>query len=351
MTDNEIADVFQPRQIGPCLMVEGFGAKLHVQRGHLVVDDGFGPHRRTVKLPRIERTVRRIMWVALDGYVTVDAARWMSEVGMSFVMVDTAGDVLMVNGKAPNESRLRRRQALGSVAAAKFLITEKMRGQYEICGDSRIKDRLLELYGAETLHQIRDLEAKAAYLYWKSYKGMPIKFKDAVPDHWRSFDRRASVLSKSDAPRYAANPINALLNLAYTIASAEARLVCHAMGLDPGMGVLHQDRSASYAMALDLLEIARPTVDQMIFNLLRERVFTAKDFTETIKGQCLVMPPLDREIIQHTQEVVKEPLARAVEDVAHILASESRTKVNKRTPLTRRNAKAPHAKTGNLSDC
>lgn len=340
MTTDQIAEVFQPRQIGPCLIIEGFGAKLTTEKGHLVIHDGFGPHRRTVKLPRIERTVRRIMWVALDGYVTVDAIRWMRDVDISFVMVDPKGEVLMLSGQAPNESRLRRCQAAGSVNAARYLITEKLRGQYEVCGDSRIKDWLLELTDAETTDGVQGVEAKAAARYWASYKGVPIRFEGEVPDHWRSFGVRSSVISRYKNARYATNPANAMLNLAYTIAYAEAQLVCHAMGLDPGLGVLHKDKNLSYGMALDLLEIARPIVDQMIFNQIRERTFTAGEYAETIKGQCLVMPPLSHEIITRTQEAVKDLLAKAAEDVTHILAAESRTRVNPHTRLTRRKQKA-----------
>lgn len=344
--NNEIAELFQPRTIGECLIIEGFGAKLTVEKGHLTIHDGFGPHRRTQKLSRIERRVKRIMWVALDGYVTVDAMRWMNDLGIAFIMVDTVGEVLMMggSGKSPKESRLVRRQALGSLAAAKYLMREKLRGQYELCLSPHIEKCMVRLQAAESVKEVSNIEAKAAQAYFRGYKATPIHIKGDVPEHWRTFGARQSLTTQGKSTKRASNPINALLNLAYAILYSEARIACHAMGLDPSVGLVHHERQETYAMALDVLEPVRPIVDRMIFDLIRDREFTAKHFTETIKGQCLVMPPLDKEIITRTQDVVRAPLGTVVERVAHILADESRHKVEKPTRLTKENQrKATHA--------
>ncbi|MFE6691979.1 CRISPR-associated endonuclease Cas1 [Streptomyces sp. NPDC057743] len=98
----------------------------------------------------------------------------------------------------------------------------------------------------------------------------------------------------------------------------------------------------SHSMALDLVKVARPHVDQMVLDLVTERTFTRRDFHETAEGQCTVGSPLDREIIERARKAVQAPLAEATEDVAHILADSCDTKVKKRTPLTKRTLKATH---------
>ena len=60
-----------------------------------------------------------------------------------------------------------------------------------------------------------------------------------VPEHWHTFGARISPLSGS--PRLAANPPNAILNYLYALLESEARLAAAALGLDPGLGVLHVD--------------------------------------------------------------------------------------------------------------
>ncbi|WP_313904799.1 CRISPR-associated endonuclease Cas1 [Streptomyces sp. BHT-5-2] len=161
---------------------------------------------------------------------------------------------------------------------------------------------------------------------------------------WKTFQTRYSPLQRAGkTPRKAVTPINAMLNLGYSIGYAEARLACHALGLDTEVGLLHRPKEhKSHSMALDLVEVARPHVDQMVLNLVAERIFTRKDFYEAKDGQCTVGSPLDREIIERARQAVREPLAEATEDVAHILTDSCDTKVKKRTPLTRRTLKATH---------
>ena len=39
------------------MVVDGYGVRLSVHRGRLVIDDGMGTHRRRQELSRIERTI------------------------------------------------------------------------------------------------------------------------------------------------------------------------------------------------------------------------------------------------------------------------------------------------------
>ncbi|MFE3653351.1 CRISPR-associated endonuclease Cas1 [Streptomyces sp. NPDC059152] len=348
MTDAEIpelAQIFAPRTIGPAIIVEGFGAKLTVERGQLVIHDGFGPHRRTDRLSRIERRVERIIVTAVNGELTIDAMRWCKDVGISVIMLDPTGDVLMTSGNAYYEGRLHRAQALGSIEAVRYIMDRKITGQYEVSGHPRIKDHLIRLqHDVDTIREISAIEAKTSRYYWQSLKGTEVKFRDDVPEHWTTFQTRSSALqSHGKTPRKAVTPFNAMLNLGYSIGYAESRLACHALGLDTELGLLHHPKEhKSHSMALDLVEVARPHVDQMTLDLVSERTFTRKDFYETPEGQCTVGSPLDREVIERAREAVKAPLAEAAEDVAHILAESCDTKIKKRTPLTRRTLKATH---------
>ena len=347
MTDAEIpelAELFAPRIIGPTLIVEGFGAKLTVERGQLAIHDGFGPHRRSEKLSRIERRVERIIVTAVDGYVTLDAMRWCKDVGISVVMLDPTGEVLMTSEPTYYEGRLHRAQALGSIEAVRYIMERKIKGQYEVSGSSRVKEHLIRLPDAETIDEISALEAKASRASWRSIKGTEVKFRDDVPEHWKTFQTRYSPLQRAGkTPRKAVTPINSMLNLGYSIGYAEARLACHALGLDTELGLLHRPKEhKSHSMALDLVEVARPHVDQMVLDLVSQRTFTRRDFYETNEGQCMVGSPLDREVIERAREAVRGPLAEATEDVAHILAASCDTNIKKRTPLTRRTMKATH---------
>lgn len=180
----ELAEIFAPRTIGPTLIVEGFGTKLTVERGQLVIHDGFGPHRRTNKLSRIERRVERIIITAVDGYVTIDAMRWCKNVGISVVMLDPAGDVIMTSpADTYYEGRLHRAQALGSVEAVRYIMDRKITGQYEVSGHPKIKDHLIRLqHDVDTIREITAIEAKTSRYYWGSIRGTQVTFRVTYPN-------------------------------------------------------------------------------------------------------------------------------------------------------------------------
>jgi DUF2075 family protein len=96
------------------------------------------------------------------------------------------------------------------------------------------------------LKAIRQVEAQAAGAYWSAWRTLPITFprkdEQRIPAHWRVFGTRVSPLTGS--PRLAVNPTNAILNYLYAVLESESRLAAAALGLDPGMGVLHVDAPA-----------------------------------------------------------------------------------------------------------
>ena len=57
---------------------------------------------------------------------------------------------------------------------------------------------------------------------------------------------------------------------------AEARIALLAIGLDPGIGVLHADLEARDSLTLDLMEAVRPRVDAHVLGLLRTRTAAAR---------------------------------------------------------------------------
>jgi hypothetical protein len=71
----------------------GYGIKVTVQSGHLVVTDGIGTCRRSRKLPRIDRTLRRIVITGADGYVSLAALRWCKDHHIAIVTVNPFGEL------------------------------------------------------------------------------------------------------------------------------------------------------------------------------------------------------------------------------------------------------------------
>jgi hypothetical protein len=149
---------------------------------------------------------------------------------------------------------------------------------------------------AETPEAIRLLESRAGSAYWSAWRTLPISFPrndiTRVPDHWCTFGTRISPLSGS--PRLAANPANAILNYLYALLESESRLAAAALGLDPGLGVLHVDKPNRDSLACDLMEPVRPQVDTFLLDwitrepLRREWFFEQRDGNSRLMGSFAV---------------------------------------------------------------
>lgn len=336
------------------LVVDGYGVQLRVQRGRLLVQDGMGRNRRTRELARIERDIRRIVILADTGGVTLEAVRWCADVGIAVVQLDRDGRLLLLAG-APglDDARLRRAQAAApsspvGVEIARALLTAKLLGQAQLArtelgneqGADNIESAARELGDAD-LVGCRDLEARASNNYWASWAAsVQCRFatqeQARVPVHWMGFGARRSPIQRSATPRSAATPINALLNYGYALAKVECRLALLALGLDPGMGIVHTDQKNRDSLALDLLEPLRPVVEAHVLKLLATRHFRAADFHETREGVCRLLEPLTHELTAWMPafRAAAGPLA---EGVAHALATSSPGKIALRTPLSRAN--------------
>ena len=316
------------------LTVHGFGIRIAVQEGQLQIEDGVGLERRRLRLPRVNHRLKRIVCIGDDGFVTLAALRWLSDVGASFAMLDRLGKVRVVTGPAsPTEARLRRAQALAlgngdAVKIARELISAKLAGQEVLVREKlknvRAADSIAALQAhlgdAPDLDAIKGIESRAAAEYWDAWRDVPTLFprKDAsrIPSHWLTFGPRHSPLS--GGPRLSVNPSNSLLNYTNAVAESECRLAACACGLDPGLGVLHTDTANRDSLALDLIETIRPAIEAWILDWLMHEPLRRSDFIETASGNCRLSSSLCSKLSE-TAPTWGKLVAPWAEYVAHSL--------------------------------
>ena len=287
------------------LTLFGYGIEVRVDRGHLVVEDGIGEDRRKIRLARVGHGLKRLVVIGTDGYVSLAALQWLADQDASFVMLERNGKVLATTGPIrPSDARLRRAQALAHVSGAasritRELIRQKLAGQ-EVVARNKLLDTTTaatiarfgqELPNAEDIASIRLIEAQAASAYWSAWRTLPISFPKndlpRIPAHWLSFGTRISPLTRS--PRLSVNPPNAMLNYLYAVLESEARLAVAALGLDPGLGVLHVDSGNRDSLALDVLEPIRAQVDSYLLEWLMCQPLKRQWFFEQRDGNCRLM--------------------------------------------------------------
>ncbi len=318
------------------LVLHGYRVKLLVQRGHLVTEDGVGLHRRRGRFSRATAGLKRVVIVGHSGLVSLEALRWLNDIGAAFVQIDHDGNVIVAAGSAGiDDARLRRAQALAVVNGvgleiAKRLIRQKLGAQADILyGDFPNSDESVfaikvirkKIDDVMSIDPLRQLEAQAASIYWNAWQNLPIGFVKSdsarVPDHWLKFGSRSSPISKP-SPRRAGNPANALLNYAYAILEAEARIAALGIGLDPAIGVMHSDTRARDSLACDLMEPVRPKADAWVLAMTQRREFRKEDFFETREGVCRLLPSIATEIAASSTGSAKA-IGSIAEDVAQQL--------------------------------
>jgi CRISP-associated protein Cas1 len=92
----------------------------------------------------------------------------------------------------------------------------------------------LEENPPETIIELRALEANCAASYFRSWVGMPTKWRGIsrrpIPDNWHSIGVRSSPYHLA-GNRNAAHPVNAILNYAYAALESETRIKAISEGL------------------------------------------------------------------------------------------------------------------------
>jgi CRISPR-associated endonuclease Cas1 len=294
------------------LLLDGYGIKLHAENGHLVIEDGIGDDRRRNRFPRVQHGLRRIVVIGSDGFVSLAAIRWMADQKVSFSMLERTGDLLLSTGPvSSSDARMRRAQAMSkesplALAVGRELIRQKLTGQERVLRDglaqeaaadavAMLRDSLVHL---TTVDEIILCEGHAAAIYWTAWRDVQAQFPKQqaglVPEHWLTFGIRRSLLTSS--PRKATNPINALLNYLYALLESETLIAIRALGLDPGLGILHIDDSNRDSLVYDLMEPIRPKVDAYVLSWMQRTALRRSFFFEERDGNCRLMSDLCRQL-------------------------------------------------------
>ncbi len=116
-----------------------------------------------------------------------------------------------------------------------------------------------------------NLEGRAAAYYWKKLFG-----------HIDDFNRDRDGV-----------PPNNLLNYGYAILRAVVARALVSSGMLPTLGIHHHNRYNAYCLADDIMEPYRPYVDELVFNLVKERGLPEDGLTREWKAELLKIPVLD----------------------------------------------------------
>jgi CRISPR-associated endonuclease Cas1 len=332
-------------------VVDGYGVRIAVERRHLVISDGIGAHRRERRFARIGHALERLVVLGHHGTISLEALRWMERTGIFFLQLDGDGQVITASANPGlNDSRLRRAQALAygtdvGLDIIRTVLDPKLAGHANNAAGlldspdaaAQIGALRAELADAPDMTTVRHLERAAAHDYWALWPGRvarqwATKDRARIPDHWRRYTGRRSPIA-TGKPRYAADPLNAIINYLARLAEAECRRALQILGLDPGLGFLHEDVKMRDSAALDLIEAVRPAFERYVIELADSHVFRYSDFVERDDGHVRLAAALTHRLAE-TLPTWAAVVAPHAETIAHLLADSSPRDIRKATPLT-----------------
>ena len=310
----------------PALILAGHGVSLRIHGGALEIQNGLThyPQSRETYLffPRDADLPERIILLDGSGSVSFDVLSWLAEQKVSLIRIGWTGDIVCVagaSGYSANPHRVRwqletRENPPKRNEFCRSIITRKIEAtiitlEKSIHRSDKWERAMKAAYTAvsrlddnppDTITELRGLEANCAAAYFRSWVGIPIKWRGIsrrpIPDNWRSIGMRSSPYHLA-GNRNAAHPVNAILNYAYAALESEIRIKAISEGYDPTIGVMHEGSDGSSKFIFDLMEPERPKVDRAVLDFVKATVFDPADFTIRSDGVCRLNPEMARMVV------------------------------------------------------
>src|ERR1017187_465914 len=358
-------DVLRASSDPSIVIVDGSDVRVCVRSGQLQIIDGLNREQRTRIISKADRDIRRIVIFTEHGFVTLDAIRFCESQGIAVTQLDRDMKLIMSSCSVFVSPKLRQMQTIVSAGylphvrleTTRTLLSAKLSGQASIAGDilsrpdiaASITERCRYIDKANDVSAMLGFEGNAARDYWKAWSSVSVRWNRTknLPGHWlEPFRGRASGTQNTIVPanrnrsfsepesgnRAATDPINAMLNYVYTVATSETMFSCLVHGLDPDMGFTHVVKSDRHAMALDFLETVRPACDRVILSILSSTIDRGW-FYEDSYGVVPIMPSLTHIICEQSLT-----FARLIEPYVKELVSNLKAVSPVDEPILQRNA-------------
>jgi CRISP-associated protein Cas1 len=188
---------------------------------------------------------------------------------------------------------------------------------------------------AGDLNLLRMVEANAAFEY---YNATPITLRHRPklwPSAWTEWTTRTSPIGLR-SPRHAIHPVNAVLNLGYTVVVNQLARALAVYGLDPACGFLHSTNDYRASLAYDELELLRADIDKRMLLFLASRVWSRADFPLQKSGVVRLHPALAR-VVASLAAATPADLAQVAAWMADAIRSSANTLVRPNNPRQSRN--------------
>lgn len=161
---------------------------------------------------------------------------------------------------------------------------------------SFLRQTLKAIQSCRSVGDLMGFEGSAAKIYFGVFDELILQ-------------QREDFAFKERSRRPPLDNMNSLLSFLYALLTNEVASALEAVGLDPYVGFLHQDRPGRPSLALDLMEELRPVFgDRLALSLVNRRQVTGKGFTRKESGGILMDDETRKTVLSAWQERKKEEI-------------------------------------------
>nr|WP_321360634.1 CRISPR-associated endonuclease Cas1 [uncultured Hyphomonas sp.] len=317
------------------LILTGYGISLRVDKGTLLICDGFThyPQKQetTRYFPGDPAIPEHIIIVDGKGGFSLAVLDWLDEQGVTLTRIDWRGrSTTIVNGPhaGPNVELLKwqletaadpekRLEFSKSIILEKFESSLRVLEEFipdtkeclEAVASTKSGVERIQAGDIESVDALMSLEGVVAKRYFRAWKGIELRWikekQYPVPPRWKVYKGRTSIANGDKfVNRNATHPINAMLNYAYAILEAKLRIHAISHGLHLRLGVFHQRQNyALDSFVFDLMEPVRANFDWVVLKVALSNSFCAKDFIQTANGVCRLSCALSKLIALECERI------------------------------------------------
>lgn len=191
-------------------------------------------------------------------------------------------------------------------------LRHSMRHVYEPALLEQLKLNLRNLYGASTIASMRGIEGASQRLMYQT-------MRQKLPTNL-GFTQRLY----HPAP----DPVNAALSLTFSLVYQEAIRTLISVGLDPTLGFLHVPNNRRFALACDVMEVARPYVEAWVCKAFMAGTFTTAHFSR--KTDLCLFKKAGREIFYPAMYAEFPQWQRLMRSLTNLLRAQLSVGINSR---------------------
>jgi CRISPR/Cas system-associated endonuclease Cas1 len=290
---------------------------MRVRRGALEIDHGPVAERASQRIDIDDPHPCAILFDGLGGLLTNDAIRFCARRGIALIMPDGPGRMITIAHSALEAKDgetlrdigpaiIRAQCAADPVRIARAIVQAKIQADKASLGPrvTPVMPRTIArceaaLLTARTLSEIVMIEAKAASVYWRTWRDLGLIERKGgnLPRSWLRFAQRnkgAEFLGN----KHAAHPISAMINYCIVVEAGRLARALAGEGMALQIGFLHSDKHGRNSLVWDCIEPLRAKINANVFKFIASHEFARADFPASGIKMHRIARPLIVELLK-----------------------------------------------------